>query len=52
MSALTLADLAIGDYLVFALLIAGFLVAGVGRLIALLLRDGRADLEREHYADE
>jgi hypothetical protein len=41
------------DYFVLALLLVGFLVAGLARLIAHLMRSApEADPEREHYADE
>jgi hypothetical protein len=54
MAIVALGALPVGDYLVLALLIVAFLLAGLVRLVALLVRGDRpeADPEREHYADE
>jgi hypothetical protein len=53
MPVFALEALPIGDYLVLAFLIAGFLVAGLARLIACLMRGGpEPDAEPEHYADD
>lgn len=50
---LVLDALPVGDYLVLTLLFAGFLLYGVVRLVAYLMRQTPDDRrEREHYADK
>lgn len=53
MSVFGLGDPAVSDYLILAVLLVGFLLAGLARLIASLMRaEPETDPEREHYADD